>query len=454
MFLITSSLLYAGITTAVLAVFWYGVSIIRKRNDVADIGWGIYFIALAWAVFLIHRPGIDLRIVPLALVTIWGTRLSWHIFRRHQKTSEDRRYVTWRNEWGNGWYFYLRSLVQVFLLQGLLAVLIASPLIITLSFQPLNSIGWVIVGTIIWFVGFICESIADRQLRAFIAIPENKGHVMQSGLWKYSRHPNYFGEVTQWWGLWIIALAAPYGLLGIVGPLVITGLIVFVSGIPLAEASMITNPEFIAYKKTTSALVPLPSWITQNASPRTIAAILIEFGPLVLFFVTFEIFNFMTSVAILVGAMIVTLIASIRLYKKVALFPLFASLTVIIFGVLTVVLHNPQYIIFKDTLYFGGFGLIILIPLLFGKLILKSLFNTIFAITDRGWRIVSIRWIIVMLAIAISNEWARVYFTPEQWVTYKFIVLIGLIVFSVWQFFLARRERLPHASPWGLRIDE
>lgn len=251
----------------------------------------------------------------------------------------------------------------------------------------------------------------------------------------------------------MLGLGGMYGVVGIIGPLVITGLIVFVSGIPLAESAMMANPEFIEYKKRTSALVPLPEWITRNASPKTVAAILIEFGPLVLFFITFELFNFMTSVAILVGAMVVTLIASVRLYKKIALFPLFASLTVIIFGALTVFLHNPQYIIFKDTLYFGGFGLIILIPLFFGKLVLKSLFISIFAITDRGWKVVSIRWAVAMLLIAGTNEWARVYFTPEQWVTYKFIILVLLMVFSVWQFFLSRKERLPEASPWGLRID-
>lgn len=448
-----SSLLSAIITAAVLAVFWYGVSLVRARNDVADIGWGSYFIVITVATFVMHRPAIDVRLIPMILVVVWGTRLSWHIVERHLKTTEDRRYAAWRNAWGHGWYFYLRSFLQVFLLQSMLAVVIASPLIIVMQTPVYGSVAWLIGGAIVWLIGFITESVADRQLKAFIAQPENKGRIMQAGLWSYSRHPNYFGEVTQWWGLWIVALGVPFGVLSIIGPLTITALIAFVSGIPLAEQSMKDNPEFIAYKKRTSALIPVPTWVTRNASPRTLAAILIEFGPLVLFFITFELFNFMTSVAILVIAMVVTLIASIRVYNKLALFPLFASLTVIIFGALTIFLHNPQYIIFKDTLYFGGFGLIILVPLLFGKLVLKSLFGTIFAITDRGWKIVSIRWMVVMLAIAATNEWARVYFTPEQWVTYKFLVLVGLMFFSVWQFFLARKERLPEASPWGLRIE-
>jgi intracellular septation protein A len=451
--IIITSWLYALATAGILAVFGYVISIARKRNDLADITWGFYFMAIAMVIFLMHTPKFDLRLVPLGLVIIWGTRLSYHIWKRHRVTSEDRRYVAWRTAWGNGWYFYVRSFLQVFLLQGFLATLIALPLIVSLSYSGNTGIIWSVLGTSVWLVGFICESITDKQLKNFLAIPTNKGRVMQSGLWSYSRHPNYFGEIVQWWGLFVIALGVPFGAIAVIGPLVITVLIVFVSGIPLAEAGMINNPEFQVYKKKTSALIPIPRWITKNASPKTVAAILIEFGPLLLFFITFEIFNFMTSVVILVVAMVVTLFASMRLYGKVARFPLFASLVVIIFGLLTIFTKNPAFIIFKDTLYFGGFGLIILIPLLLGKLILKTLFDSIFAITDKGWKIVSIRWIVFMFLIAVSNEWARVYFTADQWVTYKFIVVIVLIFFSIWQFFLSKKERLPHASPWGLRIE-
>lgn len=443
------------VTVLVLSVFWFAVSLARRRNDVADIGWATYFIAVAVVGYVLSPvPAVvDLRVVPLVLAMIWGIRLASHIAARHARSPEDPRYLAWRNAWGNGWYFYVRSYLQVFLLQSLLALVIAAPLVLAMAYGlPDALLPWVVSGAVIWISGFLCESVADSQLKAFLAVPENRGHVMQSGLWKYSRHPNYFGESLMWWGLFVISAGVPFGWAGVIGPLAITGLIVFVSGIPLAEASMKSNPEFIAYAKRTSPFLPVPGFVTRAASPRTIAAILIEFGPLVLFFITFEVFSFMTSVVILVVAVTVALAASIRLYRKVSVFPLVASASVIVFGLLTVVLHNPQYIIFKDTLYFGIFGLAVLVPALMGKLVLKSMFASIFAITDRGWRIVSYRWGTFMVLIAVSNEFARAWLTADAWVTYKFVVLAILIVFSVWQFFLSRRERLPDASPWGLRL--
>ncbi len=425
----------------------------RKRNDVADIGWGTYFIALALIHFIMNKPAVDLRIIPIILVMIWGIRLSSHIFTRHLHTTEDARYLAWRNAWGNGWYFYARSFVQVFLLQGILAMVIAIPVIlITAQAIPLNLV-WVIIGTLIWIGGFICESVADAQLKTFLANPDNWRHIMQSGLWKYSRHPNYFGEVTQWWGIFIIGLGTTLGLLGIIGPLVITLLIVFVSGIPLAEKSMSRNSEFEAYKNKTSSLIPLPYLLVPAIPAKTLASIAIEFGPLILFFITFEIFNFMTSVAILIGTMIFALIASIKIYGKIAFFPLIASGSVIVFGILTIVLDNPFFIIFKDTLYFGIFALGILIPLLFKQLVLKKMFGQIFDITDKGWLIVSMNWGFFMALIAISNEIARMSLSAQEWVTYKFIVLIILIIFGAAQFLVSRYYRNPTANSWGLKIN-
>ncbi len=188
-------------------------------------------------------------------------------------------------------------------------------------------------------------------------------------------------------------------------------------------------------------------------SARTLAAIAIEFGPLVMFFIAFELFDFFTAVAVLMGTVIVSMFASWRLSRSIALFPLIASGSVIVFGMLTLVLHDPFYIELKDTLYFGGFGLAIVIPLLRGKLVLKHMFNDIFSITDKGWTIVSWRWGIMMLSIAAINEVTRVLLTPDEWVRYKFVVLILLFIFSGTLFFVSRRERLPDASLWGLRIE-
>ena len=116
----------------------------------------------------------------------------------------------------------------------------------------------VIIGFIVWLIGFYFESVGDKQLANFIHNPENKGKLMTEGLWKYSRHPNYFGEVTQWWGIWIIALSVPYGWVAIIGPITITILILFVSGVPLLEKKYKGRSDFEAYKKRTSIFIPLP----------------------------------------------------------------------------------------------------------------------------------------------------------------------------------------------------
>ena len=120
------------------------------------------------------------------------------------------------------------------------------------------------LGILIWLIGFFFESVGDAQLKSFVSKPINKGRLMQTGLWRYTRHPNYFGEVTQWWGLWLIATNAPNGWLGIIGPLTITILILKVSGIPLLEKKMIENPEFAEYKKRTSVFIPLPLKIPES----------------------------------------------------------------------------------------------------------------------------------------------------------------------------------------------
>ena len=113
-----------------------------------------------------------------------------------------------------------------------------------------------IIGLTIWLGGFFIESIADKQLSQFVRDTNNKGHVLQSGLWKYSRHPNYFGEVTQWWGLFAVVALMPYGLLALVSPITITCLILFVSGVPLLEQKYAGRPEFESYKKRTSVFIP------------------------------------------------------------------------------------------------------------------------------------------------------------------------------------------------------
>jgi len=235
---------------------WFVISLIKKRNDVADIAWGLGFMLLAWTSFCLGSAQGTRGLVVGLLVSIWGVRLAWHIYMRNRGRAEDYRYAKWREEWGK--WFYLRSYLQVYLLQGALLFLIVLPILIInkSAGASLNYLDFIGVG--VWILGFIFESVGDAQLARFIKDPKNKGRLMQSGLWGYTRHPNYFGEVTMWWGIWIIALSAPNGLYGIIGPLIITFLILKVSGIPMLEKKMEENPEFTEYKKRTSIFLPLP----------------------------------------------------------------------------------------------------------------------------------------------------------------------------------------------------
>lgn len=236
---------------------WFVFSLFKKRNDVADVAWGIGFIIIAWLSFFLSENFSTRSLLVNILVSIWGARLAWHIKNRNKGKTEDYRYLAWRKEWGK--WFYIRSYLQVYLLQGLFLYLIILPVLFVNRgvSSNLNFIDG--LGALLWLIGFFFEALGDAQLKKFLKNPINKGHLMQTGLWRYSRHPNYFGEVTQWWGLWLIAINAPSGWLSIIGPITITILILKISGIPLLEKKMAENPEFAEYKKRTSIFIPLPT---------------------------------------------------------------------------------------------------------------------------------------------------------------------------------------------------
>lgn len=233
---------------------WFVWSYIKQRNDVADIAWGLGFILLTWTSFFLADANGTRPWLSSILVSIWGLRLAVHIYQRNRGKAEDYRYLEWRRAWGN--WFYVRSYLQVYLLQGGLLFLIALPLLL-INQRPGGELGWLdYVAVGVWLLGFSFEVIGDAQLTRFIKDENNKGRLLTSGLWRYSRHPNYFGEVSQWWGIGLLALSSPGGWLGLIGPLTITILILKVSGIPLLEKKMQAHPEFPAYRYQTSVFIP------------------------------------------------------------------------------------------------------------------------------------------------------------------------------------------------------
>jgi len=235
---------------------WYLVARALTRFDVADTAWGPGFIVSALTAAAINESLEPRAYLVMALVIIWGMRLSLHVSLRNSGKPEDARYRAWRQEWGKN--ANIRAFFQVFLLQGLLLLVIALPVTsaIIAERSPFTILD--AGGLVIWAMGFLFEAISDMQLVRFKKDAAHKGKIIMTGLWRYSRHPNYFGEVTLWWGIYLIALSAGAGWPILIGPFTITFLILKVSGIPMLEKKYEGNPEFEEYRQRTSAFFPLP----------------------------------------------------------------------------------------------------------------------------------------------------------------------------------------------------
>jgi steroid 5-alpha reductase family enzyme len=260
-----------------------------KNNGLVDIGWGFGFCMLA--IMLLPSYGSnDRQVLITALTLLWGFRLAVFLFFRNYGKPEDFRYAQWRKEWGK--WVIPRSFLQVFMLQGIFMLIIALPIILVLNsnFDILAAIetegGTTIysaepyaniqsyfglgitdyIGAAIFFIGLFFEAVGDQQNYFFKKDPKNKGKVMKYGLWKYTRHPNYFGECLIWWGIALVALPVQYGYLAFISPAIITFLLLKVSGIPMLEKKYDDMPEYQEYKKHTSAFIP---WKTKSLKRKS-----------------------------------------------------------------------------------------------------------------------------------------------------------------------------------------
>jgi len=245
------------ITVYVIILFVIGIS--KSDNGIMDIAWGLGFCFIALYSFA-HYAKPTLRQLMITLCTfLWGIRLALHLHQRNKNKPEDFRYAQWRKEWGR--WFIIRSFFQVYALQGFLMILIACPIFL-INYQSNTSFNVLdVVGLILFTIGFYVEASADKQLANFKKNLNNKGKILQSGLWKYSRHPNYFGEVVLWWGIFFMALAGGWFFPAIISPVLIAFLILKVSGIPMLERKYTNNPEYEAYVKSTNAFF-LKFWKT------------------------------------------------------------------------------------------------------------------------------------------------------------------------------------------------
>lgn len=251
--------LTVAVTLAMVLTLWL-LSIALRDVSIIDMAFsGMIAILLLVA----HQTGGAGGLIPgliLGLVIVWAVRMSVYLVHRNWGHGEDPRYTRLRKWVEPGWPFHWLSLRQVFLLQGAVIWVLTLPQQIAMvsgewaEFGPLAA-----GGLLLWCLGFFFETVGDYQLSRFKADPARRGQVLSTGLWRYTRHPNYFGELCQWWGLFIIALEAPWAWCGIIGPLVYSWLVINVTGQATLDKKLAREkPQYAAYMRCTSGLIPRP----------------------------------------------------------------------------------------------------------------------------------------------------------------------------------------------------
>lgn len=253
---VVSQFALTGVAAIAFMTVLFVIARLLKRTDIIDAAWGPAFIVAAVASFVIGGQviGANIQTLLLVLVSIWGTRLSYTITCRLISHDEDKRYVELRKKWkGNE---ALNTFVRIFLVQAILATIVSTAVIHANSNDTTSLNVFALIGCVIWIIGFFFEVVGDWQLKTFLANPKNKGKLMIRGLWAYTRHPNYFGEATMWWGIAIIVLGTAYGWVGLITPVIISYLLLFVSGVPMTEKAFEGRPGWESYKKRTSKFLP------------------------------------------------------------------------------------------------------------------------------------------------------------------------------------------------------
>jgi len=226
------------------------------RYNVVDVAWGIGFVAVATVAAALGPGDLFRRILLLVMVAVWGLRLAWHMVVKSAGEGEDPRYHdVLRGDFSAG-----HVIRKVFVVQAAATWFVSLPLQLSAVLGPTPALlrPVLVAGVVIWLVGLLFESVGDHQLRQFKADPANKGAVMDRGLWAWTRHPNYFGDASVWWGLWLISIAGWISLATVLSPVLMTYFLVYATGARLAEKHMSDRPGFDEYRSRTSFFVPLP----------------------------------------------------------------------------------------------------------------------------------------------------------------------------------------------------
>lgn len=246
-------ILTTALASLALFIATFIIATLIKNNGIVDIIWGLGFVVISVLVYF-HTPNTVTTLI-MVLTTMWGVRLATHIALRNLGQKEDFRYAQWRKDWGKWWL--VRSFFQVYLLQWLFMQIVSVPIVLGASGAEVDKL-WLVAGFSIWLIGFYFEAVGDYQLTVFKSKKTSKGKLMTTGLWAYTRHPNYFGEATLWWGIALVSYIASGNPLAFVGPLMIDFLLLKVSGIPMLEAKYKGRKDWAAYARRTSAFFPMP----------------------------------------------------------------------------------------------------------------------------------------------------------------------------------------------------
>lgn len=255
--LITLLAINLGVALAAALLLWLA-SIPLRDVSIIDMFFALIILSVTGVSFLLVPETGSLQCLLLILVSVWAIRLTSHLVKRNWGHGEDPRYTKLRSWVKSDRAFIWLSLRQVFLLQALVMWLVSLP--VQVGMLGGRGIGWLAAaGSLLWLLGFVFETVADWQLKRFRADPSRRGTVLDTGLWRYSRHPNYFGELCVWWGLFLLACEAPWGFLTVVGPLAYSHLIVNVTGQRTLDKKLARDkPGYRAYMEATSGLIPLP----------------------------------------------------------------------------------------------------------------------------------------------------------------------------------------------------
>lgn len=246
----------AGLAVFTLVTGVWLASLYLQNAAIIDIFWGLGFVTLSWIYFLGTPDGyLPRKLLICGMTLVWGVRLSFYIYWRNRSRPEDYRYRAWRAAAGKDWWW--QSYFKIFLLQGFLMWIISTPLLAAQAVATPARLTWLdFAGLGLWAFGFTFEALADWQLQRFKSVPANQGHVLRQGLWRYTRHPNYFGDAVQWWGFYLPA-ASTGAYWAIFSPAIMTFLLRQVSGVTLLEKTLVhSKPEYQDYMQTTNAFFP------------------------------------------------------------------------------------------------------------------------------------------------------------------------------------------------------